>query len=41
MLIATANICFLAAGYFAFHVTKRTILEHKLDMIRAFRRQVR
>jgi hypothetical protein len=37
MLLATANVVFLVAGYLAFKVTKHTILEHKLEMIRAFR----
>lgn len=37
MLLAFSNILFLVAGYLAFHVTRQTILEHKLDMIRAFR----
>lgn len=37
MILATANIIFLIAGYLAFQTTRRTILEHKLDIIRAFR----
>lgn len=39
MLFAFAHIIFLVAGYLAFQTTRRTMLEHKLDMIRAFRGQ--
>lgn len=37
MLFAFANILFLGAGFLAFKVTEKTILENKLKIIRAFR----
>jgi hypothetical protein len=39
MLHATANVIFLVAGFIAFQTTRRTMLERKLDMVRAFRGQ--